>query len=142
MNVLTVFYSRFQFLTDYYYTAPTDLTRKFLRKYSNKPVYSYEHTFDSPYALHKQLGQSLNGTMAHFDSRGTFSTDFAGTCVKPSIERFSKEEFHVVTGTAHFDDVQYVFYMKMFREPKDPNDPVNRFRKMVSAMWADFAKYG
>ncbi|XP_031828400.1 cholinesterase-like [Nomia melanderi] len=93
------------FVTDYYYTAPTDLTRKFLTKYNNEPVYSYEHTFDSPYALHRQLGQALNGT-------------------------------------SHFDDVQYVFYMKVFREPEDPNDPVNRFRKMVSAMWANFAKYG
>ncbi|XP_015436977.1 PREDICTED: acetylcholinesterase-like [Dufourea novaeangliae] len=94
------------FLTDWYYTAPVDLTRKLIQnQIGHKSVYYYIQNYDSPYALHRQLGTALNGT-------------------------------------AHADDVQYVFYMRVFREPSDPNDPINQFRKMVSAMWANFAKFG
>ncbi|XP_033340996.2 juvenile hormone esterase [Megalopta genalis] len=94
------------FLTDYYYTAPTDLTRKIIKQQdSSIPIYSYIFEFDSPYAWHRQNGENLNGT-------------------------------------AHADDLQYVFHNEMTREPTDPNDPVNLFRRKVSAMWANFAKCG
>ncbi|XP_078042538.1 juvenile hormone esterase-like [Augochlora pura] len=94
------------FLTNYYYTAPTDLTRKIIKQQdSSIPIYSYVFTYDSPYAWHRQGGNNLNGT-------------------------------------AHADDLQYVFHNQMIPEPTDPNDPVNLFRRKVSAMWANFAKCG
>lgn len=94
------------FLTDWYYTAPQDLTRRVIKEQDrNLPIYSYIQTYDSPYALHRQNGENLNGT-------------------------------------AHADDLQYIFHIAMTREPTDPNDPVNVFRTKVSAMWANFAKCG
>lgn len=47
-----------------------------------------------------------------------------------------------VSGTSHFDDIGYIFYVHHLKAPRDGKHPLNRFRKKMVSMWANFAKYG
>ncbi|XP_076649643.1 cholinesterase-like [Halictus rubicundus] len=47
-----------------------------------------------------------------------------------------------VNGTAHVDDVGYLFNVKALKAPTDPNHTFNVFRKKMVSLWANFAKYG
>ncbi|XP_033183614.1 juvenile hormone esterase-like [Bombus vancouverensis nearcticus] len=59
----------------------------------------------------------------------------------------SKYSWHIVdhnplNGTAHFDDVGYIFNSNALRAPTNPRHRFNRFRKKMVKLWANFAKYG
>ncbi|XP_076623246.1 esterase B1-like [Colletes latitarsis] len=45
-------------------------------------------------------------------------------------------------GTAHLDDVGYIFNVKQLQAPTDPANSFNQFRKRMVTLWANFAKYG
>ncbi|XP_054012725.1 juvenile hormone esterase-like [Hylaeus anthracinus] len=47
-----------------------------------------------------------------------------------------------LNGTAHLDDVGYIFNVKDLNAPSDPTDPFNQFRKRMVTLWTNFAKYG
>ncbi|XP_076374990.1 juvenile hormone esterase [Megalopta genalis] len=47
-----------------------------------------------------------------------------------------------VNGTAHVDDIGYLFNVEKLNAPKDPEHPLNVFRKKMVTLWANFAKYG
>ncbi|CAD1468375.1 unnamed protein product [Heterotrigona itama] len=53
-----------------------------------------------------------------------------------------KVEHNPLNGTAHFDDVGYIFNSKALHAPTNPRNRFNRFRKRMVNMWANFAKYG
>ncbi|KAF3430578.1 hypothetical protein E2986_07677 [Frieseomelitta varia] len=53
-----------------------------------------------------------------------------------------KVEHNPLNGTAHFDDVGYIFNSKELHAPTSPRNRFNRFRKRMVNMWANFAKYG
>ncbi|XP_076170825.1 uncharacterized protein LOC143148407 [Ptiloglossa arizonensis] len=47
-----------------------------------------------------------------------------------------------LNGTAHTDDIGYIFNVEALHAPTDPTDPFNQFRKKMVELWANFAKYG
>ncbi|KZC04932.1 Acetylcholinesterase [Dufourea novaeangliae] len=47
-----------------------------------------------------------------------------------------------IQGTAHTDDIGFLFNVKEMITPTDLNDPFNVFRKKMVSLWANFAKYG
>ncbi|XP_026300495.1 esterase B1 [Apis mellifera] len=91
---------------DVFFSGPIDLTQRFLARHNKgHPVYYYQLSYQSKYAMHKFKGNPLNGT-------------------------------------AHFDDVGYIFNSKSIRAPSNPKSSFNRFRKKMVTLWANFAKYG
>lgn len=47
-----------------------------------------------------------------------------------------------VNGTAHVDDIGYLFNVLPLNAPTDPSHPFNVFRKKMVTLWANFAKQG
>lgn len=63
------------------------------------------------------------------------------------LEYMSKWNVHElvgdsINGTAHVDDVGYLFNVQALNAPKDPNHFFNQFRKKFVSCWTNFAKYG
>lgn len=51
-------------------------------------------------------------------------------------------EGETINGTAHMDDIGYLFNVLSLNAPTDPEHPFNIFRKKMVTLWANFAKYG
>ncbi|XP_078043271.1 LOW QUALITY PROTEIN: acetylcholinesterase-like [Augochlora pura] len=47
-----------------------------------------------------------------------------------------------VNGTAHVDDIGYLFNVEPLNAPTDPKHPFNVVRKKMVTLWTNFAKYG
>ncbi|CAL7935530.1 unnamed protein product [Xylocopa violacea] len=59
-----------------------------------------------------------------------------------SLYAMHKISGNPLNGTAHFDDIGYIFNVKKLHAPTDPMNRFNRFRKRMVTLWANFAKYG
>ncbi|XP_076170679.1 juvenile hormone esterase-like [Ptiloglossa arizonensis] len=92
-------------LSDFLFVAPIDLTRKIMQQYNgNYPIYYYYQSYDSPYAIHKQMGIMVNGT-AHFDDIQYFfqSTMFyAPTDPNDSFNQFRDRMTTMLTNFAKY----------------------------------------
>ncbi|XP_076656080.1 juvenile hormone esterase-like [Halictus rubicundus] len=51
-------------------------------------------------------------------------------------------EGETINGTAHMDDVGYLFNVLSLNAPTDHKHPFNVFRKKLVRLWTNFAKYG
>ncbi|XP_076286493.1 juvenile hormone esterase-like [Lasioglossum baleicum] len=47
-----------------------------------------------------------------------------------------------INGTAHVDDIGYLFNVQALNAPEDPEHPFNQFRKKLVTCWTNFAKHG
>lgn len=47
-----------------------------------------------------------------------------------------------INGTAHMDDIGYLFNVQSLKAPTNPEHLFNKFRKKMVTLWANFIKYG
>ncbi|CAK9802979.1 Venom carboxylesterase-6 [Anthophora plagiata] len=123
-----------------YHNIPADLTNHVTRQISSINCGNFETLtklamkifFSGPIDLTQRLLSKNNSDFPIYYYRLSYQTKY-------SMHRL---ENIPLNGTAHFDDVGYIFNAKSLHAPTDPNDTFNQFRKKMVSLWANFAKYG
>ncbi|OAD59462.1 Esterase B1, partial [Eufriesea mexicana] len=88
--------------------------------------------FSSPIDLTQRLLAKHNTGHPNYYYRLSYETKYA----------MHRLQNNPLNGTAHFDDVGYIFNAKSLHAPIDPKDKFNLFRKKMVTLWTNFAKYG
>ncbi|KOC67061.1 Venom carboxylesterase-6 [Habropoda laboriosa] len=89
-------------------------------------------TFIGPIDLTQRLLAEHNSDYPIYYYRLSYQTEY-------SMHKLNNNSLN---GTAHFDDVGYIFNAQSLHAPTDPKNEFNRFRKKMVSLWANFAKFG